>query len=457
MESRWLRCAAIALLLGLLSGPEFGSGGVAGAATPSHTSSPKVVAPVAVPAQTKANSAKAEPAKKLLPTSSTQVPEVVNKLKDTYGLPKEPSPMVLGTVPAAASLDDLVNLQRIAYPPACVTSTFYDPRTVSKYRRRAGLHLGYDIAMPAGAEVRVGWPGRVVSIAPWYDNEWGVSVLSSNGIEVTYGHIVPGVTMGTALNVGDVVGKVSVNHVDVKMRDGAGNYVPFGENSKAGTNPSLFVPMQPANSRESLMVGWLVAQNEVDTLENELGMRQRERRSVQVARERLEERYSNLHRQEVKMGKFLEDGLVARVEVEKVRRDLARVRAQLLTVKQTQKDVPEQIDKLQKQLKNGRERLRKAKEVAVKEGITWAEVNNFVNTTVAKDSQLSHTVQEYKKNQTDKDYERRIQLKKELKVQRDKYAEYKVIYDEGGLPRKELEAVEAKIQELEDELRTLPE
>ena len=388
--------------------------------------------------------------------SSTQVPQVVQVLKDKYGAPKAlPAAPPVSAFSPVTTLEQLVDLQRIAFPDAWVSSTFYEPRSVSVYRRHAGLHLGYDIAMPAGAAVRVGWPGRVVSIAPWYTNQWGVTVASSNGTEVTYGHIVPSVRVGDVLDTGSVVGTVSLDHVDVKMRDSNGNYVPFGETGSHAPAGAQFIPALPVNSRESLMVGWLVAQNAVDTLEMELEMRQREQKAANISRERLEERYSALHRQEVQMDKFLADGLVARVDVEKVRRDLEKVRVNLLKAKKVQKEVPEQIANVKGQLNKARKRLENAKKDAVKEGITWDEISALVNQEVAQDKKLAKTVREYKKDRVDHSAERKAQIKSELKVLQAKQEEFRKLYDAGGLPRKELESVEEQIKNLHSELETL--
>ena len=388
--------------------------------------------------------------------SSTQVPQVVQVLKDKYGAPKAlPAAPPVSAFSPVTTLEQLVDLQRIAFPDAWVSSTFYEPRSVSVYRRHAGLHLGYDIAMPAGAAVRVGWPGRVVSIAPWYTNQWGVTVASSNGTEVTYGHIVPSVRVGDVLDTGSVVGTVSLDHVDVKMRDSNGNYVPFGETGSHAPAGAQFIPALPVNSRESLMVGWLVAQNAVDTLEMELEMRRREQKTANISRERLEERYSALHRQEVQMDKFLADGLVARVDVEKVRRDLENVRVNLLKAKKVQKEVPEQIANVKGQLNKARKRLENAKKDAVKEGITWDEISALVNQEVAQDKKLAKTVREYKKDRVDHSAERKAQIKSELKVLQAKQEEFRKLYDAGGLPRKELESVEEQIKNLHSELETL--
>ena len=184
-------------------------------------------------------------------------------------------------------------------------------------------------------------------------------------------------------------------------------------------------------------------------------MRRREQKTANISRERLEERYSALHRQEVQMDKFLADGLVARVDVEKVRRDLEKVRVNLLKAKKVQKEVPEQIANVKGQLNKARKRLENARKDAVKEGITWDEISALVNQEVAQDKKLAKTVREYKKDRVDHSAERKAQIKSELKVLQAKQEEFRKLYDAGGLPRKELESVEEQIKNLHSELETL--
>lgn len=130
-------------------------------------------------------------------------------------------------IPAGANLDDLLAWQRQGDSGAYVSSGFHDWRGISKYRSRPGLHAGYDIAMLAGSAVRTPWPGRVVAITPWYGAEVGVTVRLENGWEATFGHITSSVTLGQSVRRGDLIGRVVVDHVDVKMRDSGGGYVDF--------------------------------------------------------------------------------------------------------------------------------------------------------------------------------------------------------------------------------------
>jgi hypothetical protein len=114
-----------------------------------------------------------------------------------------------------------------------VVSGFNDWRTVSVYRRHAGLHLGYDIVLPYGSRVPAAWPGKVVAITPWGGSQYGITVLADSGYEATYGHLSPLVRVGQRVAAGDFVGLTIIDHVDVKMRDSAGAYVDFGSLASA--------------------------------------------------------------------------------------------------------------------------------------------------------------------------------------------------------------------------------
>jgi len=102
------------------------------------------------------------------PPGTTQVPAVIDALRTRFGITD-----VSTSTGSVVDVGGLVALQRTLCPGAVLTGGFYDWRTVSRYRRNAGLHLGYDIAMPAGTPVRAGWPGTVVSVAPWTEGEVG--------------------------------------------------------------------------------------------------------------------------------------------------------------------------------------------------------------------------------------------------------------------------------------------
>jgi hypothetical protein len=135
--------------------------------------------------------------------------------------------VLLLALPSAADVSDLLRWQQVGDSGAYVSSGFHDWRTVSKYRRVAGLHAGYDIAMLPGAAVRTPWAGEVVAITPWYGRELGVTIRLQNGWEATFGHIETSLLVGQVLKRGDVVGSVVVDHVDVKMRTSDGRLVDF--------------------------------------------------------------------------------------------------------------------------------------------------------------------------------------------------------------------------------------
>lgn len=144
----------------------------------------------------------------------------------------------------------LLQLQQMGDPGAYVSSGFHDWRGVSKYRSVPGIHAGYDIAMLAGSPVRAAWPGTVVAVTPWYGAEYGVTVQSA-GFSVTYGHLSPGVAVGDPVEVGTVLGTVVVDHVDVKMRSAAGEYVDFGSMSVAVAAP---VPVESREARRKRLL-----------------------------------------------------------------------------------------------------------------------------------------------------------------------------------------------------------
>lgn len=145
--------------------------------------------------------------------------------------------LLLLQIPGAAqpvTLEHLLEVEQRCWGPAWVSSGFHDWRSVSRYRSRAGLHLGYDIAMPYGSPVAAAWPGRVVAVTPWTSNEFGVTVRAAQGWEVTYGHISPGVRPGQWVESGTIIGLIASDHVDVKMTDADGSYVAFAEGPPKG-------------------------------------------------------------------------------------------------------------------------------------------------------------------------------------------------------------------------------
>lgn len=383
--------------------------------------------------------------------STSQVPAALRAAQKKYGLPPATT-----LTQGVKGLGELLALQRQSCAWACLTSTFYDYRGLSLYRRQAGLHLGYDIAMEAGSGARVGWPGRVISIAPWAEGEWGVTVLSPDGREVTYGHIVPSVHLGQELQTGQIVGQIAKDHVDVKMRDAQGQYVPFGEDEKELlANGSL--RLIPTSSRQQLMVGWLSAANNLEELEEELAARQREARLQKVERQKLEERYTNRRLAMRQMEGYFAQGLISRRDVEKSKQDLEKTRQELKRLKEAQRQSPQELARLQKQLVSARQRQNAAQKRAQAEGIEWAEVQNFINNLVANDRQLKGEVQNYKRRQKEAQIQALLEAKSQVRQCQAVLESQEKIYRLGGLPQRELKATRQKLEILEANLKRLQE
>lgn len=174
---------------------------------------------------------------------------------------------LLQTLPASRQaesqrlcLSDMLAAMKQAYARPEISGRFHDWRAVSVYRRQAGLHYGYDIAMPAGTRVPAAWSGKVVAITPWYGTEHGITVQTGNAL-TTYGHLSPLLAVGDLVQAGQAVGTICVDHVDVKMRDLAGNHVDFGEG--AGD-------LVPPASPDQCLAEWLQASIDVVTVEDDL-------------------------------------------------------------------------------------------------------------------------------------------------------------------------------------------
>lgn len=385
--------------------------------------------------------------------STSDVPAAVQAAQKKYGVPS-PKPRQIFQPAVNIGLKELVELEQRSCSWACVTSTFYDYRSVSVYRRRAGLHLGYDIAMAAGSKVLAAWPGTVVSIAPWSDLEWGVTVASSNGMEVTYGHILPTVSVGAVVQTGDTVGTIAINHVDVKMRDRNGNYVPFGEKGKSGVRVDGAV-ITANIPREQLMTEWLTARNIQNTIEDEIAARDREKKLDDILRQKLEKRYAEQHASVKKMEQFYEEGLVSRRETEQTHRNLETTRTALAAVKKRQQEYPQKHDKLKQQLQQCSKRTQKAEKAAKERGISWQDTQAFINNLVAGDEELRQTVKDYKKSQNDEYINKLLELKHEIKACETTLASQQKLYEQGGLPENELQATKKRLEELKESLKNI--
>lgn len=358
---------------------------------------------------------------------------VVDSAKNKYGLPAT-TPITIETLAPAANLDDLLKLERSSYAGAVVTSTFYDYRTVSIYRSNPGLHLGYDIAMPAGAAVLVGWPGKVVDIVPWTDTQWGITVLSPSGFEVTYGHLEPSVSVGQQLNVGDTVGRVALDHVDVKMRDAAGVYVPFGQDYEASA-AHAYTKVIPVSSKEQLMVAWLEAHHAVTNAKLELEKKIQTQQVYVIKRKFQESQFSIAKNNNLSAQQWLEEGMISRLQKEEYVGIYNSRKTELAALKKEQAALPTQISKLKRVISNGNNVLAAAKKKATARGITWQNVVSFANNMVANDADLRRNVKKDKTEKLEAWNAEITHLQNEISKLRDSVAEYQELYDMGCISR----------------------
>lgn len=373
--------------------------------------------------------------------TTRQVPAVVDALKTRYKVPSAP------TAPAVQSLNGLVELQRRHWPSAVVTSGFYDWRTVSQYRSRAGLHLGYDIAMPYGVPVSAGWGGTVVSVANWSGAEYGITVRSSDGTEVTYGHLSPSVSVGDAVNAGDVIGTIASDHVDVKMQDGSGSYVAFGEGETISAAPVQMV------GREGFLVSWLVARNSLELAQDEL-----DRIDSRAARDKLElqqlkTRLPKLEETVKLMDGYVASGLVARKTAEQARLDLADARKRIGELSKVGDGSRKK--QLTRQVAAARNRVASVEREAGWRGYRWTDVEAFVNQTVAADGKLSKVVTLYKQEHGPKRAEELKQLTREVEEGRTRLKGLEELFEMGGLSKNDLDTARERQKLLEKELAGL--
>lgn len=372
------------------------------------------------------------------PLRSHQVPLVVERMTQLYGSGQLASGLtgLLEEDPLA----HLLALQKRHWPSAWVTSTFYDWRTVSRYRRTAGLHLGYDVALPFGTPVSAGWAGRVTAIVPWTDTEYGVTVTSPQGLSVTYGHITPGVQLGDPISVGSVVGRIASDHVDVKMRDASGRFIPFGEES----NPAL--ALVPNVDNRALLTAWLVARNSVEQAEEDLFLRRNaskkrelEQRSAQRKVEILEETLKELRGPQ-------SEGLVARKTVEKFKAELNAARRQLIDLKAQEHT---SSSALESSLHSCRSNLQAIEGWALSRGLAWKDVEQLVASTIIKNQELKKAVLAEKNRGPSEP----SLSQEDLKKKRTNLARLEDLYEKGGLSRQEIEEERLRLELLEEEFR----
>lgn len=266
------------------------------------------------------------------------------------GAPATATPMTLGQLLATV---------RSKYPEAIVTGRFSDPRSVSIYRSHAGLHYGYDVAIPGGSVVPAAWEGEVVAITPWYGQEEGISVVTGSR-EATYGHLIPLVKVGQRIKVGDPVGIVARDHVDVKMRGPAGEFIDYG----AGDAEFSVAAVTPEQRNRA----YLYARYQFLNTQQQLQTAQKERQQVLKSGEES----TQLKAKDAEYARLYEEGAIARVDYESMHKQMTASLKQAKSKPARLKEVAGRIEGLSSQLNHARIQLLEAqKQVSVKEALSY--------------------------------------------------------------------------------------
>lgn len=377
-------------------------------------------------------------------------PVVVKTLSSRYKLPTP----VTGSYASSGARDlaDYVQLQQRFFPGAVVTAGFYDWRTTSRYRGHAGLHLGYDVAMPYGCPFSAGWAGTVTAIVLWSGEEYGITVQHPDGSSVTYGHVSPKVSIGQHVLPGEPIGTIAYNHVDVKMRDANGNYVDFGGNGRVLPAPQWAVE-QPVASREMVMANWLLAQNTLEMAEEEYRNEKLEGEKRRIQLQALRQKVPALKESQSMMAEYVEQGLVSRLTSEENHEELENAQKELARMEKARTSSPGRVKQLQKDVEAARNRLSQAKKMAADRGLSWKQVEAFVQATIANDKALSKNVQAYKKNATTKNAAKLANLESDLSKATDTLKTYEELFEMGGISRNELEEARTKKQILQAQVK----
>ena len=268
-------------------------------------------------------------------------------------------------------------------PYAIITGGFSDWRTVSVYRRQAGYHLGYDIALPAGFLVPSGWSGKVVSVEQWASNEWGISILLDNGYIVTLGHLSPTVSIGDKILPGMIVGSVAIDHVDIKIKDNNGNYIDFGKTKG-------LVPLSPDAvflSGAAIYLDPAAKAKIIKAKQQELALRTS---FFSIMTEYLKEEKQILLDAESeleKMKKLKEEDLISASKLKEAENDLKTQKEEFANIQKGYDFQKKRIEALRKELK-----AYNAKELAPKK-----EATNLKNTDKERLKQAQEKAEKYKR------------------------------------------------------------
>ena len=367
---------------------------------------------------------------------------VVRHLTELYGTAALPSNLLVSQ--QKDPLGHLLGLQQKNWPAAWISSTFYDYRTTSKYRRQAGLHLGYDIALPYGSRVSTGWPGRVVAVVPWTNTEYGVTVASADGTEVTYGHITPTVSVGQQLLTGQTVGTIASDHVDVKMRDGKGRYIPFGESSKG------VVAYRPQGhiSRNQILTAWLVAKSTAQQADDDMYLAKNATQKWQLEKRAAQRRIASLDQTLGQLTQPEFETLISRRRLEELRQEKKQAEQTLKDIDQRDKSTPAELARRKDaSLAN----LSMMESWAHSEGLRWIDVETLIQKSMKgrpeSSSQAAEGTGGSRATLT------LAQLKEERNEGQKRLKLLEELYRSGGLSRQEIEDRRLQQQLLEEEYK----
>jgi len=372
----------------------------------------------------------------------TAVPAVVERLTSLYG----PASLPKALFPNSQKdpLGHLLSLQRRNWSQAWISSTFYDWRTVSKYRRNAGLHLGYDIALPYGTEVSNGWTGVVTAVIPWTSSEYGVPVATPDGTEITYGHISPLVSVGQAVVAGQTIGRIAADHVDVKMRDAQGRYLAFGEGS---SHKPLTAASFPKADRNSILTTWLVAKSAAGQAEEDLFLAQNAGKKWELEKRSAKRRMEALNRTLEQVESSKTEGLLSRKRLEELKAERSAAEA---TLKRVETRKASSTAQLEQRRKSSLAQLKAVAAWAKSEGLQWSDVEKLVQRTVSSDSQLKKQVAEASPSDLPLTLK---QLDAKVKEGDAKLQQLEELYTLGGMSRAEIEDQRLRQELLREEYK----
>lgn len=155
------------------------------------------------------------------------------------------------------------------------------------------------------------------------------------------------------------------------------------------------------------------------------------------------------------MGEYVEQGLVSRLTVEENHQELIQAEKDLKQLEKLTVNTPRRIQQLKKDLEAAQNRLSEARKMAQQQGISWKEVENFVQATIANDKTLTRSVQAYKQNALKKNSQRLAQLEKELTRSTSTLKSYEELFEMGGISRNELEDARQKQMLLEAQVKAM--